>query len=127
MEQSQSDNWLAVSGDFSECGVVDVEVQSEIVKKHLSSSSSHSQSPEKQSQHPHHRSLSKSQSVSSLSLILSPHPVYTLSPLQKWLLLPSYTVTFLAILPFINGCLYTVGYRIGRRVLKSLLNKIVKN
>lgn len=118
---SQSENCLAVSGDFSS----DHESASEqfdndsgeissspLDKKHLSASSS----------------STKSQTVSSLRVNFNPLAThYTLSPLRRWLLVPSYTLLFMVVLPFINGSLYTIGYRIGKRALKAVLNKFSKD
>ena len=132
--QSQSENCLAVSGDFSDheeedgVGGNDLEVELLINEqetkidfiKHRLSSSSSSTSP------PSTTAPSKSRTASSLSLNLNlpqTTDLYNLSPLNRWLILPSCTLTFMVILPFINGCLYTVGYRIGKRLLKIILNK----
>lgn len=135
--QSQSENCLAVSGDFSdhevdgsgqgsenyndlEVELLNYEQESKIdFIKHRLSSSSSSASPLRNA------ASSKSRTVSSLSLNLNPQitSLYTLSPLKRWLILPSCTLTFMVILPFINGCLYTLGYRIGKRLLQIILNK----
>jgi hypothetical protein len=126
--QSQSDNFLAVSGDFSDDNsnedlLLNEEQQEMFIKRRLSSSSAST---------PSSTSL-KSRTISSLSLNLNQnsHPqttcFYTLSPLKRWLVLPSCTLTFMIILPFINGCLYTVGYTIGKFILKMVLNKSIKN
>lgn len=131
-EQSQSENCLAVSGDFSGndsvCGndFENLIQEEQFIKQRLSSSSSSASPPATAS-----TSL-KSRTVSSLSLNLS-HPnsttsnFYTLPFLKRWLVLPACTLTFMVVLPFINGCLYTIGYRIGKRVLKIILNKSFKN
>lgn len=136
-EQSQSENCLAVSGDFSGndsvCGN-DLEVESlieeeQFIKQRLSSSASSASSSVSTTAT---AASLKSRTVSSLSLNLS-HPnsfssnFYTLPFLKRWLVLPACTLTFMVVLPFINGCLYTIGYRIGKRVLKIILNKSIKN
>lgn len=132
-EQSQSENCLAVSGDFSDSDSSigcenDLEVEllneeQQFIKQRLSSSSSSSDTSASASL--------KSRTVSSLSLSLNPnlfHPQATALPaLKRWIVLPACTLTFMVVLPFINGCLYTIGYRIGKLVLKMILNKSIKN
>lgn len=127
---------MAVSGDFSGndsvCGN-DLEVESlieeeQFIKQRLSSSASSASSSVSTTAT---AASLKSRTVSSLSLNLS-HPnsssnFYTLPFLKRWLVLPACTLTFMVVLPFINGCLYTIGYRIGKRVLKIILNKSIKN
>ena len=86
--------------------------------------------------------ISTSSSISNISLISSnsspyyPTPRRTLSlnltyPQLKWhhkyLLIPSYTLIFVALLPFIQGCMYTIGYRIGKRTLNYVLQNIFWN
>ena len=107
---SQSGNCLALSDDFSESALI----RSESAKTILISSSSSSSSE------------SCINSIKSSSTSIPTHHILTsprLSWQRRYLLLPSYAVIFMAILPFIQGCLYTVGYRVGKRVLKIVFNQ----
>ena len=110
---SQSENCLALSDDFSEKDEIVLEGGKKAVavtKTVLSSSSGDSlpQSIETQS--------------CSYSVAYSQSFAYPrLSWQRRYFLLPSFTLIFVAVLPFIQGCLYTVGYRVGKRVLKIVL------
>lgn len=61
-----------------------------------------------------------SNSISSLKLKVSSQ---TLSWQRNWLLIPACSLIFLTVLPFLQGCLYTIGYRLGRKTLKLIINK----
>lgn len=114
--RSQSENYLAFSDDFSEKDEILNEPPSKSKSQNdkiiLSSSSedslpSSSASPFNSQSH-HFKEM------------MGAYP--KLSWQRRYLLLPSYTLIFMAVLPFIQGCLYTVGYRVGRRVLKIVIN-----
>ena len=102
---SQSENCLALSDDFSEKDEIMIGSESKSFTKTVLSSSDDSVSNEVQSQR-------RSQTICA-------YP--QLSWARRYILLPSFTFIFMAVLPFIQGCLYTVGYRIGKRVLKIVL------
>lgn len=114
--RSQSENYLAFSDDFSEKDEILNEPPSKSKSQNdkiiLSSSSedslpSSSASPFNSQSH-HFKEM------------MGAYP--KLSWQRRYLLLPSYTLIFMAVLPFIQGCLYTVGYRVGKRVLKIVIN-----
>ncbi len=98
------------SGSNNEIAVDDNGIDNDrvIVKQFLSSSSSNS------------TSINTSNSVSSLTPIPT---VLPLSPYRKYLLIPTCTVVFMAVLPFLQGCMYTFGYRMGKRILGVILTR----
>lgn len=116
--RSQSENYLAFSDDFSEKDEILNEPPSKSKSQNdkitLSSSSEGSLPSSSSSASPfnsqnHH-----------FKETMGAYP--KLSWQRRYLLLPSYTLIFMAVLPFIQGCLYTVGYRVGKRVLKIVIN-----
>lgn len=98
------------SGSDNEIAFNDNEIDNDrvIIKQFLSSSSSNS------------ASINTSNSVSSLNPIPT---VLPLSPYRKYLLIPTCTIVFMAVLPFLQGCMYTFGYRMGKRVLGVILTR----
>lgn len=39
---------------------------------------------------------------------------------RRYIQIPSLAIVALAVLPFVQGCLYTIGYRYGRRLITHL-------
>jgi len=109
---SQSENCLAFSDDFSEKDEIVIESGSAANLKDkavaLSSTSEYSLPP----------------SIVTETASSQARAYPQLSWQRRCLLLPSYTLIFMALLPFLQGCLYTVGYRVGKRVLKIVINPI---
>ena len=72
-------------------------------------------------------SSSISSSISSKIINSSPQNdnlKFSLSWQRSWLLIPSYSLIFLTVLPFVQGCLYTIGHRLGKKTLKFIFNKL---
>lgn len=103
---------LALSGDLSDFS--DDEIEVEIGKD------------EKQNcgqQEPESSSLSSSASIvlprsQNLDNVLI---IERLCWWRRWIQIPSLAVVALAVLPFVQGCLYTIGYRYGRRLITHYL------
>ena len=131
LSQSQSEPCLAFSEDFSgdsqddnlNLGMDENQNQQSFTQKYFLSSTTTATTTSDD----RIISSSTSSSVSSLKLSFSSHPSLpkslNLSWQRKWLLIPGYTVIFMAVLPFVQGCLYTIGYRAGKTTLKFILNK----
>lgn len=123
---SQSNPGLAVSGDLSdeeEEFRIDDDVISttSIIKINSNSSESVSVSVSSESE------MEISYISSSVSLKMNSLPQNNnlkLSWQRSWFLIPSYSLIFLTVLPFVQGCLYTIGHRLGKKTLKFIFNKI---
>lgn len=127
---SQSNPGLAVSGDLSDEEEEfriddddddDVISTTSIIK--INSNSSESVSLSASSESEMERSyISSSVSLKMNSLLQNNN--LKLSWQRSWFLIPSYSLIFLTVLPFVQGCLYTIGHRLGKKTLKFIFNKI---
>lgn len=121
MGESQSTPSLAISGDFSDDFIEDIissENEYETCTCTTTASTSISESESKTTLTP-----STSASTSSSHVNLNNTNTNTNSLMFKYFYLPSCSIIFLALLPFVNGCLWTVGHRMGRHLIKELIFK----
>lgn len=107
---------LAISGDFSDDDEeeVAVEVEVEVSVKEKTGAVVHERE--------------RQQSFSSSNSCPSPAPslpgVFVVERLawpRRLIQLPLLALVSLGFLPFLQGCLYTIGYRIGRRMIQTYL------
>lgn len=126
---SQSNPGLAVSGDFSdEEEEFRITEEDQIISSTSIITSCPISSESNPSSCPSSSSTSSKLKMKLKSTSPSPPPPQTLklklSWQRTWLLIPTYSLIFLTVLPFVQGCLYTIGYRLGRKTLKFIINKV---
>lgn len=99
---------LAISGDLSDFEEEQLELEQQQTLAELSKSSSSSASS---------IYSTKAASLASNKELL----VERLSWPRRFFQVPVLAVITLGVLPFIQGCLYTIGYRYGRRLIQQYI------